>query len=65
MELPSHSPGYLTGPGRQVKALVTGRRETLCPFLARVDRRTLGTTDLPACPLCWGGSWSSSSQKLC
>jgi len=36
---------------RQVKSLVTGRRETLCPFLKKVGRRTLATIDLSASPL--------------
>jgi len=36
----------------------------LCPFLKRVERRTLGTTNLSASPLCLGRSWSRSSKKL-
>ena len=31
---------------------MTGRREILCPFLKRLERRTLGTTNLSASPLC-------------
>jgi len=47
--------------GSQVKSVVTGGRETLCPFLKRVGRKTLGTTDLSASPLCLGRSWNRSS----
>jgi len=36
------------GDGSQANSLVTGRRKTLCPFLKRAGRRTLGTTDLSA-----------------
>ena len=36
-----------------------------CPFLKRVGRRTLGTTNLPASPLCLGRPWNRSSYKLC
>jgi len=49
-------PEYLKRHGSQAKSLVTGRRETFCPFLKRVGRRTLGTTDLSASPLCLGRS---------
>jgi len=38
-----------------------GKRETLCPFSKRVERKTLGTTDLSASPLCLGRSWNRSS----
>ena len=37
--------------GSQVKSLVTQERETLHPFLRRVERRTLGTTNLSALPV--------------
>jgi len=46
MSVTSHCPSYLKGHGGQVKSLVTGRRETLHPFLKRVERRTLETTGL-------------------
>jgi len=46
MYLPIHSPSYLTGHGSQAKSLVTEGRETLYPFLKRVGRRTLGTSNL-------------------
>jgi len=46
--------------GSQVKSPVTGRRETLHPFLKRVERRILGVTSLPASPLCLGRSWNRS-----
>jgi len=55
----------VTHNGSQVKSVVTGGRETLCPFLKRVERRALGTTDLSASPLCLGRSWNRFSQKLC
>jgi len=42
----------------QSKSLVTGGREILCPFLKKVGRRNLGTTDLSASPLCLGRSWN-------
>ena len=35
-----------------MKSLVTGKKETLHPFFKRVERRTLGTTNLSASPLC-------------
>jgi len=44
-----------------VKSLVTGRRETLFPFLKRVERRILGTIDLSGSPLRLGRSWNRSS----
>ena len=44
-------------PGLQV----TGKMETLHRFLKRVERRTLGTTDLSVSPLCLGRSWNRSS----
>ena len=65
VSLPSCSPWYLNSHGSQVKSLVTGRRETFHPFLKRVERRTLGTTDLSASPLCLGRSWNRFSWKLC
>jgi len=49
------------GHGSQAMSLVTGRKETLCPFLKTVGRRTLGTADLSASPLCLGRSWNRSS----
>ena len=61
MYLPSHSPRYLKSHDSQLKSPVTGKRETLHPFLKRVERRTLGTTDLSASPLCLGRSWNRSS----
>jgi len=52
--------GKLKSQGSQVKTLVTGERETLCPFLKRVERRTLGIMDLSASPLCLERSWNRS-----
>ena len=52
---------YLKSHGSQGKSPVTGKRETLCPFSKRVERKTLGTTDLSASPLCLGRSWNRSS----
>jgi len=40
---------------------VPGKRETLGPFLKKVERRTLGTTDMSASPLCLGRSWNRCS----
>lgn len=40
-----------------MKFLVTGRREALYSSLKRVERRTLGTTNLSASLLCLGRSW--------
>ena len=51
----------LKGHGSQVKSLVTGSGEKLCPFLRRVGRRTLGSTDLSASALCLGRSCNRSS----
>ena len=34
-----------------MKSLLTGKRETLHPFLKKVERRTLGATDLSALSL--------------
>ena len=42
---------------------VPGKRETLGPFLKKVERRTLGTTDMSASPLCLGRSWNRSSRS--
>ena len=39
----------------------TRGRETLYPFLKRVERRTLGTTDLLDLALCLGRSWNKPS----
>ena len=39
----------------------SARRETLCPFSKRVERRAVGTTGLSASPLCLGRSWNRSS----
>ncbi|KAJ7408368.1 hypothetical protein BTVI_01033 [Pitangus sulphuratus] len=50
----SHSPRYLKSPGSQIKSQVIRKRETLSPSLKRVERRTLGTSDLSASPLCLG-----------
>jgi len=44
---------------------VTGKRETLHPFLKSIEGRTLGTADPSASPLCLGRSWNISSEKLC
>jgi len=41
------------------------KKGNLHSFLNWVERRTLGTTDLSASPLCLGRSWSRSSYKLC
>jgi len=45
---------YLKRHASQEKSLVTGKRETWCPFLKRVERKTLGTTDLSAFTLFLG-----------
>jgi len=37
------------------------KRETFCTFFKSIERRTLGTTDLSASPLCLGRSWNRSS----
>jgi len=51
----------LKSHGSQLKSPVTGKQETLHPYLKRVERRTLGTTDMSASPLCLGRSWNRSS----
>jgi len=43
------------------EVLVTGKRETLHPFLKRVEKKTPGATDLLASPQCLGRSWNRSS----
>ena len=53
LQIQSRSSWYLKSHGSQAKSLVTGKRETLCPFLKRVERRTQGTTDLSASPCVW------------
>jgi len=55
-KLPSHPPSYFKRHGSQVKFLVAARRETLHPFLKRLERRTQRATYLSASPLCLGRS---------
>lgn len=56
-----HSPWLLKSQGALVKSQQTEKRETLYPSLKRVERRTLGITNLLALPLCPGRSWNKSS----
>jgi len=42
-------------------SLVTEKREILHPFLKRVVRRILGTTELSASAVCLGISWNRSA----
>jgi len=37
------------------------KKGNIVPFSKRVERKTLGTTDLSASPLCLGRSWNRSS----
>ena len=48
------SPSYLRSCGCQAMSLVTGIRETSLPFLRKGERKTWGTTDWWASPLCLG-----------
>ena len=57
----SRSPSYLKNHSCLVKSPVTGKRETLLPFLRKGERRICGNTDRCASPLCLGRSWSRSS----
>ena len=40
----SHSPSYLKNDGCLVKSPVTGKRETLFPFLGKGERKIRGAT---------------------
>ena len=42
--VPSHSPSYWKNHGCLIKFLVTGKRETLLPFLRQGEKKTWGTT---------------------
>ena len=56
---------FFKNHGKQVKSLVTGKMETLYPFLKRLKKDDPGTTDLSVSPLFWGRSRNRSSWKLC
>ena len=47
--------------GQLVNKNIERNNLKLCPFSKRVERKTLGTTDLSASPPCLGRSWNTSS----